>query len=241
MAKLILIEGTDCSGKETQTKKVIERLNDEDIKSIYFGFPNYNSPTGKIVGGPYLGKPAISECVFPEGAANVPPKVASLYYAADREYNIGKVKEYLNEGFNVFLDRYVVSNMAHQGGKIEDEVERKKMYKWLEDLEYGLLELPRPDFTIFLHMPYKYSLILKSGREEALDEHERSETHLINAEKAYLELSELYGFDVIECVKDGNIRSIDDINDELVLKLKGRFNSSFLIITIYESGSKYHY
>ncbi len=220
MAKLILIEGTDCSGKETQTKKVIERLNDEDIKSIYFGFPNYNSPTGKIVGGPYLGKPAISECVFPEGAANVPPKVASLYYAADREYNIGKVKEYLNEGFNVFLDRYVVSNMAHQGGKIEDEVERKKMYKWLEDLEYGLLELPRPDFTIFLHMPYKYSLILKSGREEALDEHERSETHLINAEKAYLELSELYGFDVIECVKDGNIRSIDDINDELVLKLK---------------------
>lgn len=220
MAKLILIEGTDCSGKETQTKKVIERLNDEDIKSIYFGFPNYNSPTGKIVGGPYLGKPAISECVFPEGAANVPPKVASLYYAADREYNIGKVKEYLNEGFNVFLDRYVVSNMAHQGGKIEDEVERKKMYKWLEDLEYGLLELPRPDLTIFLHMPYKYSLILKSGREEELDEHERSETHLINAEKAYLELSELYGFDVIECVKDGNIRSIDDINDELVLKLK---------------------
>lgn len=220
MAKLILIEGTDCSGKETQTKKAVERLNKEGIKSIYFSFPNYNSPTGKIVGGPYLGKPAISECVFPEGAANVAAKVSSLYFAADRKYNIDKVKEYLSEGFNVFLDRYVVSNMAHQGGKIEDEMERKKMYKWLEDLEYGLLELPRPDFTIFLHMPYKYSLILKSGREEALDEHERSETHLINAEKTYLELSELYGFDVIECVKDGNIRSIDDINDELVLKLK---------------------
>lgn len=220
MAKLILIEGTDCSGKETQTKKVIERLNKEGIKSIYFSFPNYNSPTGKIVGGPYLGKPVISECVFPEGAANVAAKVSSLYFAADRKYNIDKVKEYLSEGFNVFLDRYVVSNMAHQGGKIEDEMERKKMYKWLEDLEYSLLELPRPDFTIFLHMPYKYSLILKSGREEALDEHERSETHLINAENAYLELSQIYGFDVIECVKDGNIRSIDDINDELVLKLK---------------------
>ena len=67
MAKLILIEGTDCSGKETQTKKVIERLNKENVKSVYFGFPNYDSPTGKIVGGPYLGKPAISECVFPEG------------------------------------------------------------------------------------------------------------------------------------------------------------------------------
>ena len=220
MAKLILIEGTDCSGKETQAKKAVEKLNSEGIKSIYFSFPNYSSPTGKIVGGPYLGKTAIGECVFPEGAANVSAEVSSLYFAADRKYNIEKVKEYLNEGFNVFLDRYVVSNMAHQGGKIEDEMERKKMYKWLEDLEYGLLELPRPDFTIFLHMPYKYSLILKSGREEAPDELEKSETHLINAEKAYLELSELYGFDVIECVKDGNIRSIDDINDELVLKLK---------------------
>lgn len=220
MAKLILIEGTDCSGKETQTIKLIERLNKEDIKSIYFGFPNYESPTGKIVGGSYLGKPAIGECLFPEGATNVPAKVASLYFAADREYNIGKVKEYLNEGFNVFLDRYVVSNMAHQGGKIEDERERRKMYKWLEDLEYGLLELPKPDLTVFLHMPYKYSLILKSGRAEALDEHEKSETHLISAEKAYLELSELYGFDVIECAKDGNIRSIDDINDELFDKLK---------------------
>ena len=220
MAKLILIEGTDCSGKETQTKKVIERLNNEGIKSIYFGFPNYNSPTGKIVGGPYLGKPAISECVFPEGAANVEPKVASLYYAADRKYNIEKVKKYLSDGYNVFLDRYVVSNMAHQGGKIENESERMGMYKWLEALEYGLLELPKPDFTIFLHMPYKYSLVLKQGREETPDEHEKNEKHLINAEKAYLELSELYGFDVIECVKDGNIRSIDDINDELVLKLK---------------------
>lgn len=220
MAKLILIEGTDCSGKETQTKKVIERLNKENVKSVYFGFPNYDSPTGKIVGGPYLGKPAISKCLFPEGAANVEPKVASLYYAADRKYNIEKVKKYLSDGYNVFLDRYVVSNMAHQGGKIENENERMEMYKWLEALEYGLLELPKPDFTIFLHMPYKYSLVLKQGREEAPDEHEKNEKHLINAEKAYMELANLYGFEIIECVKDESIRTIDDINDELVLKLK---------------------
>ena len=220
MAKLILIEGTDCSGKETQTKKVIERLNKENVKSVYFGFPNYDSPTGKIVGGPYLGKPAISKCLFPEGAANVEPKVASLYYAADRKYNIEKVNKYLSDGYNVFLDRYVVSNMAHQGGKIENENERMEMYKWLEALEYGLLELPKPDFTIFLHMPYKYSLVLKQGREEAPDEHEKNEKHLINAEKAYMELANLYGFEIIECVKDESIRTIDDINDELVLKLK---------------------
>lgn len=220
MAKLILIEGTDCSGKETQTKKVIERLNDEDIKSIYFGFPNYNSPTGKIIGGSYLGKPAIGPCIFPEGANNVPVKVASLYYAADRLYNIDKINAYLKEGINVFLDRYVVSNMAHQGGQLGDRTERERMYKWLEDLEYGLLNLPKPDVTIFLHMPYEYSLVLKSARSEALDELEKSKEHLIAAERAYLELVELYGFDKIECVRDGEIRTIQDINDELILKLK---------------------
>ena len=220
MAKLILIEGTDCSGKETQTKKVIERLNDDNIKSVYFGFPNYESPTGKIIGGSYLGKPAIGPCIFPEGATNVPAKVASLYFAADRLYNIDKINAYLNEGINVFLDRYVVSNMAHQGGQLGDRTERERMYKWLEDLEYGLLNLPKPDVTIFLHMPYEYSLVLKSARSEALDELEKSKEHLIAAERAYLELVELYGFDKIECVRDGEIRTIQDINDELILKLK---------------------
>lgn len=220
MAKLILIEGTDCSGKETQTKKVIERLNDDNIKSVYFGFPNYESPTGKIIGGSYLGKPAIGPCIFPEGANNVPVKVASLYYAADRLYNIDKINAYLKEGINVFLDRYVVSNMAHQGGQLGDRAERERMYKWLEDLEYGLLNLPKPDVTIFLHMPYEYSLVLKSARSEALDELEKSKEHLIAAERAYLELVELYGFDKIECVRDGEIRTIQDINDELILKLK---------------------
>ena len=220
MAKLILIEGTDCSGKETQTKKVIERLNDDNIKSVYFGFPNYESPTGKIIGGSYLGKPAIGPCIFPEGATNVPAKVASLYFAADRLYNIDKINSYLKQDINVFLDRYVVSNMAHQGGQITDKTERKRMYKWLEDLEYGLLNLPKPDITIFLHMPYEFSLVLKSARSEALDELEKSKEHLIAAERAYLELVELYGFDKIECVRDGEIRSIEDINDELILKLK---------------------
>ena len=220
MAKLILIEGTDCSGKETQTKKIIERLNDDNIKSVYFGFPNYESPTGKIIGGSYLGKPAIGPCIFPEGATNVPAKVASLYFAADRLYNIDKINSYLKQDINVFLDRYVVSNMAHQGGQITDKTERKRMYKWLEDLEYGLLNLPKPDITIFLHMPYEFSLVLKSARSEALDELEKSKEHLIAAERAYLELVELYGFDKIECVRDGEIRSIEDINDELILKLK---------------------
>ena len=163
--KIIVIEGTDCSGKETQSRLLEKRLNDEGIKCIRFGFPMYESPTGKIVGGAYLGKPEISEGLFPEGAPNVDPLVACLYYAADRKYNIGIVEEYLKKDYYVLLDRYTTSNLAHLGSKINDKDERFNMYQWIDKLEYWLLKLPKPDFTIFLHMPYEYSCELKKNRE----------------------------------------------------------------------------
>lgn len=216
--KLILIEGTDCSGKQTQTEKVLERLEKDNIKVERFSFPMYDTPTGKIVGGPYLGKKSISEGYFEEGADNVSPIVSSLYYAADRKYNIGKITHLLDNGVNVLLDRYTISNMAHQGGKIEDKNERLKLYKWIEKLEFELLELPKPDICIFLHMPYKYSLELLKNRDEQ-DQNE-NETHLKNSEKAYLELANIYKFKTIECINNDKIRKIDDINDELFEYLK---------------------
>ena len=212
--KIIVIEGTDCSGKETQSKLLEKRLNDIGKKCIRFGFPMYDTPTGKVVGGAYLGKTDIGKSYFPEGAVNVDPHVVSLYYAADRKYNIGKALEYLEKDYYVILDRYTTSNLAHQGGKIEDKDERFNMYQWIDKLEYWLLKLPKPDKTIFLHMPYEYSLELRNNRT-ITDEHERSPEHLKLAEEAYIELSELYNWDRIECVKEGNVRSIEDISEEV--------------------------
>jgi len=220
MKKIIVIEGTDCSGKETQTKLLIEKLKNGGIKCVYFSFPNYNSPTGKIIGGSYLGKKHIGECLFPEGAVNVDPKVASLYYAADRLYNMNEINSLLEENEIVFLDRYVFSNMAHQGGKLENKKERLEMFKWLEELEFNLLKLPKPEIKIFLHMPFECSNKLKENRIEEADEHEKNQHHLINAEKTYLEIAELYNFDIIECSKNGNIKTIDEINEELMLTIK---------------------
>ena len=218
MNKIIVIEGTDCSGKETQSKMLLERLNQNNIDSVYMTFPAYDTPTGKIIGGSYLGKESIGKCVFPEGAVNVDAKVASLYYAADRLYNKPKIEEILNNS-NVIIDRYVESNMAHQGGKIKDKNERLKMYEFLRSLEYDLLELPQPDITIFLYMPYQYAVELKKNRTE-LDQHELSEEHLRNAEDCYLELAELHNYIKIDCVKDGVIRTKEDINDEVYQKVK---------------------
>lgn len=213
--KLIVIEGTDCSGKETQTKLLVERLEKDNIKCVRFSFPNYDSPTGKIIGGPYLGKEYIGDCWFDEGACNVDPKVSSLYYAADRKYNIGKIEELINNGINVILDRYIYSNLAHQGGKIKNKTERLELYKWLEKLEFDLLQLPHADIKIFLHMPYEVSIELKKNREEKLDQHESSKEHLLMAEEAYKEIVQLYDFKTIECSDLKCPRKINDINDEL--------------------------
>ena len=220
MNKIIVIEGTDCSGKETQSKMLLERLNKEGLNSIYMTFPAYDTPTGKIVGGSYLGKESIGPCLFPEGAVNVDAKVASLYYAADRLYNKPVIEEKLKD-FNLIIDRYVESNMAHQGSKIMDIKKRYEMYNFLSSLEYDLLKLPRPDITIFLYMPYEQACILKKNRTE-LDQHELNPDHLKHAEESYLELSKLHNYIQINCVKDGVIRSMEDINDEIYQKVKSK-------------------
>ena len=222
MGKFIVIEGTDCSGKETQSKLIVEKLTEMGKKAIRLTFPKYDSPTGKIIGGPYLGKEEICPCWFPEGAVNVDPKVACLYYAADRKYNEKEIRKYLDEDYFVICDRYLSSNMAHQGSKIENDEERFLMYQWIDKLEYWLLDLPKPDTTFFLHVPYSYAVELKKNRA-SLDEHEKSEKHLKNSEIAYVELSELYHWHHIDCIKDKKIRTVEDINEEIMKEIEKYF------------------
>ncbi len=218
--KLIVIEGTDCSGKETQSEFLLKRLREEGYKLEKFSFPVYTSPTGKIVGGCYLGKPAIGESVFVEGAPAVDPQVSSLYYAADRKYNIYKILFLLENGVNVILDRYTYSNMAHQGGKILEQEKRKSLYRWVEDLEFGLLKLPIPDIRIFLHMPFEQATVLRKSRMELLDQLESDEDHLRHAETAYLEIAQLYQFKTIECNVGDQIKSIPEIHEEVYQYVK---------------------
>jgi len=112
------------------------------------------------------------------------------------------------------LDRYVESNMAHQGGKLKGE-ERKKFIDFVEKLEYGLLELPRPDRTIFIYVPTEVTIKLRKQRNEIPDAHERNFEHLRNAEEAYLELSEKFSWTKIECVQKGEIRNRESIAEEI--------------------------
>ena len=219
MGKLIAIEGTDCSGKETQSKLLKKYLEDKGEQVIVISFPMYDTPTGKIVGGDYLGKPEIGPCIFPEGAVMLDPKIACLYYAADRKYNMNKIVDFLGKGYTVILDRYTSSNMAHQGSKIENKEDRLEMYNWIDKLEYDLLSLPKPDITIFLHMPVEYSIKLRANRE-TIDEHEKDVKHLENSEKAYTELAGLYNWKTIECVRYRELRTIEEIHEDVIKALE---------------------
>ena len=213
--KLIVIEGTDCSGKETQSKLLVKKLNLMGINSINLSFPMYDTPTGKIVGNAFLGRNNNGVSWFKEGSIKVDPKIACLYYAADRKYNFDIIENYLEKGYYVVIDRYVTSNMAHQGAKIEDPDERFELYKWIDKLEYWLLELPKADETIFLHVPYKYSKELMKNRE-IVDANEKDDEYQKNSIKTYLELASLYNWNLIECIKDDTLRTIEDINKEIL-------------------------
>lgn len=225
--KIIVIEGTDCSGKETQTRLLVDKLTKEGLKVKRLSFPMYDTPTGEIIGACLLGKPQMCEellknnhSFFPEGGGNIDVLAACDLYAADRRYNLPKILKYLNDGYIVIIDRYVTSNMAHRGGLIADKEERLKIYKKIDLKEYVINELPRPYKTILLYLPYEYACELKKRRAELPDEVENNIEYLKNSERAYLELAELYNYDVINCVENGEIKTIEDINNEIIKRIK---------------------
>ena len=219
MGKIIVIEGTDCSGKETQTKLLKEYLISKGYKVGTISYPRYETPTGRIIGGPLLGKPSIMASWF-DKPMELDAKVATLYYAADRRASLPVIKELLEENDFLIMDRYVYSNMAHQGSKIDNKEERIKMYKFLETLEFNLLELPKADKVIFLYLPYIFGEEIKKNRKELLDEAEKNKLHQIRSEQVYLELTEIYDFIKIDCFKDNKVKSREEISSELIKKLK---------------------
>lgn len=203
--KLLVIEGTEGSGKETQADLLVRRLNDMGEKAVKMRFPMYDTPTGKIIYEHILNKDGNS--YFDE---EVDPKALSLYYAADRVNNIGKINELLDKGVHVVLDRYVESNMAYQASKFEDVKDRVNMIFWMEQLEFNLLDLPRPDKVIFLFLPYQYRPLVG----------EVADSKYHNIEMTYHLLSRRYDFGVVSCVNDDKLKDINSISDEVLEYVK---------------------
>ncbi len=220
MGKLFVIDGTDGSGKQTQFQKLTERLAKEKIDYRTVSFPNYESPSSSLVKMYLSGE-------FGEHAKDISPYIASTFYAADRyaTYTI-QYKEYYENGGIILADRYTTANMVHQAGKIEDKEERKKFLDWLWNFEFKLYGLPVPTEVFFLKMPPEKSLELIKDREnkfthqEQKDIHERDKNHIIDSFNAACDVAKEYNWYTIECMKDNQIRTIDDIHEEIYTELK---------------------
>lgn len=220
MGKLFVIEGTDGSGKQTQYEKLLERLSKEKIEYLKASFPNYDSPSSSLVKMYLSGE-------FGENAKDISPYIASTFYAADRYATYKKdIEKYYNDGGIVIADRYSTANMVHQAGKIYDEKERDKFLEWLTDFEFNLYGLPRPDKVFFLKVSPEKAEELMKGRENKFshtqkrDIHERDEKHIEDAYNAACYVANKYGWHTIECIKDGKLRSIDDIHEEIYREVK---------------------
>jgi len=224
--KLIVIEGTDSSGKETQTKILVKRLNSENIPCKTRSFPRYQTPAGRIVGQCYLGKSGIGEgdIAWFGNPDKVDPKIACLYYAGDRRAATPEIERILSSGTNLASDRYYQANQGHQGGKIRTKNGREKMFRWIEKLELELLEIPKEDITIFLYVPTNVAIELRKKRDQKkpikLDGHEGNIEHLKRAEKAYLELNKMYNWKKIDCAPNNKMRSLEDISNEIYKHVK---------------------
>jgi len=214
--KLIVIDGIDGAGKATQTKLLISRLEKEGYKTATLDFPQYyNNFFGRLIG-------RFQNNEFGD-APTTDPYLASMLYAADRWEAKEKIENWLKEGRVVILDRYVSSNQIHQGGKILDIEKKKKFLEYLEEMEFKIFKIPKPDAIIFLNVPYEISkklLVKKAERayvgDGKQDKVEKSKTYQEGAYRQSLEMVKNFNnWMEINCVKNGNILSPEDISNKV--------------------------
>lgn len=216
---LAVIEGVDCSGKATQSKLLKQRLKQSYSNVECIEFPNYSSPSSAVV-KMYLNGD------FGSKADYVSPYAASSFFAVDRVASVyGEWSNIFSDGNIVIADRYTTSNMIHQAAKIKNADEKNAFLDWLYDFEYVKLKLPQPDIVIFLDMPVDYAKKLMADRpnkinnSSVLDIHESDEQFLNESYNNAVFVAKKYNWDVVKCVNDGKIRSIDDISDEIYKKV----------------------
>jgi len=218
--KLIVIAGTDGSGKGTQTEKLVDKLKNKGYPVETISFPQYGHKSAGSV-EEYLNE------VYGT-AKEVGPYRASIFYACDRYAASFQMRKWLEQGKIIVSNRYVSANVGHQSGKIEDINERDKYLNWLFDLEFNIFGIPRPDKNILLYVPPEIGQKLvdqKDLREyiennKMKDIHENDLNHLKDAASAYLYAADKYGWDKIDCAPDNKTRTRDDISQELWEKVK---------------------
>lgn len=216
---IVVIEGTDGCGKQTQSRELLRRLTDRGYDVRLQSFPNYESqssgPVKMYLGGEF-------------GDVNsLNPYQASSLYAVDRLCTYNKdLKAFYENGGILILDRYVQSNMIHQAGKAKSLDEVDELLDWLNEFEFGTLKLPKPDRVIFLDVPVDVSLRLMEERGihktgTAKDVHEQDPNHIRHAYNAGKYVGEKFNWDIINCTSNSQMKSVEEISDIIWERVKG--------------------
>ena len=220
MGKLIVIEGVDASGKQTQTELLYKYMTSLNDKVIKIEFPDYESASSAPV-KMYLNGD------FGKDAGSVNPYAASTFFAVDRfaSYKTKWERKYRDD-YIIIADRYVTANMIYQASKLADANDKQAFCEWVCDFEYKKLGLPVPDLKIFLDVKPEISFELMAKRknkftgEEALDIHENDKEYLIKTYENARFIADNYGFITVDCVRNGALRSIEDIHNEICRTVK---------------------
>ena len=209
---LIVLEGTDGSGKSTQFAALCRRLEERGIPFQRLVFPQYQEESSALI-RMYLGGQ------FGSRPSDVNGYAASAFYAVDRYASYKKVwGEWYEGGGLVLADRYTTSNAVHQASKVEPE-EREDFFRWLYDFEFDKLGLPRPDLVLYLDVPTDATVRMLRARESATnthaDIHEQDTDYLRLCRETAGQAADALGWERVECVRDGAMRSIEAIHDEI--------------------------
>lgn len=213
--KFIVIDGTDGSGKGTQTDLLVNSLKEKGLKVMTTDFPQYGKPSAHFVEKYLRGEYGTAE--------EVGAKRASLFYALDR-FDVSKqIKDWIDEGYIIISNRYVSANMGHQAGKIKDIKKRDEFLDWLNELEFEIFQIPKPDEIIFLYVPPEVGQKLvdqKSEREYTKgmkrDIHEADINHLKDASEAYKYVADKFNWKTINCAEDDEILTREKIHQDIL-------------------------
>lgn len=212
---IIDIEGTDGCGKKTQTDLLFNYLVNKGYKVKKISFPNYESDSSALVKMYLKGE-------FGSNAEDVNAYQASALFAVDRYATMSKIN--IDDYDFILFDRYVPSNMIHQSIKIEDENEMENFLDWISDFEYNKLKLIKPDKILFLNVPIEISVRLARAREslkngEEKDIHEQDDQHLLKAYNRAKYVAKKFDWIVVNCEKNNEIKTIDEIHKDILTKL----------------------
>ncbi len=206
---LIVIEGTDGSGKSTQAQLACDALTAAGVDFKRLTFPRYKDESSMLVRMYLRGD-------FGSHPSDVNAYAASTFYAADRyaSFKTDWQPDWEQERV-IFCDRYTTSNAVHQSSKLPED-QLKNFTEWLFDYEYNLLELPAPTCVIFLDMPPEVSFrMLEKRQGETGDIHELDHDYLIRCHDRALSVCEQYGWHRVCCAQDGRIRPVEDIHADI--------------------------